>query len=379
MVLAATSPISATANRNSTTTLSPSMRSAWRSTQALPANGRGSRCRRRPRPPASVRGEDRAPPGRTSPPVRRTPRPAPVPENGVAATQASSSASVTAAFSPISAASAGDAKIGGATTLSMRARSNPGERSNRSNALRLKPTSTGTISMVQTAAAIRSHGLANCARSAPGSTRRKARQSSRKTVSGKNGRTSAPSGGSSDPEQDRNGDGMWCRSARARRAPLPADREIPSYRLRHNSRAGSRRVRRLHIGCHVDLKEVLPWPEPMRSCWAPALSARRRRCISPNAGLAVALVDRRGPGEETSYGNAGVIEGNTLFAHAFPKASRELLRIALKQAPEANYHLSFLPKFAPWLLAYRSNTRAEGSLCLCRGDAAAVFARGQRA
>ena len=38
MVLAATSPISATANRNSTTTLSPSMRSAWRSTQALPAN-----------------------------------------------------------------------------------------------------------------------------------------------------------------------------------------------------------------------------------------------------------------------------------------------------------------------------------------------------
>ncbi len=35
-------------------------------------------------------------------------------------------------------------------------------------------------------------------------------------------------------------------------------------------------------------------------------------------GLAVALVDRRGPGEETSYGNAGVIEGNTLFPHAFP-------------------------------------------------------------
>ena len=30
-------------------------------------------------------------------------------------------------------------------------------------------------------------------------------------------------------------------------------------------------------------------------------------------GLAVALVDRRGPGEETSYGNTGMIEGNTLF------------------------------------------------------------------
>ena len=35
-------------------------------------------------------------------------------------------------------------------------------------------------------------------------------------------------------------------------------------------------------------------------------------------GLSVALVDRRGPGEETSYGNAGVIEGNTLLPPAFP-------------------------------------------------------------
>src|SRR4029078_10532603 len=76
-------------------------------------------------------------------------------------------------------------------------------------------------------------------------------------------------------------------------------------------------------------------------------------------GLTVALVDRRGAGEETSYGNAGVIEGNTLFAHAFPKGFAALLRIALKQAPEANYHLSALPQLAPWLLAYRANTRGS--------------------
>ncbi|MCX7311585.1 MAG: FAD-dependent oxidoreductase [Hyphomicrobiales bacterium] len=79
-------------------------------------------------------------------------------------------------------------------------------------------------------------------------------------------------------------------------------------------------------------------------------------------GLAVALVDRRPPGEETSYGNAGIIEGNTLFPHAFPSGFGALIRIALKQAPEANYHLSFLPKVASWLMAYRHNTRAEGSL-----------------
>src|SRR5262249_36918572 len=58
-------------------------------------------------------------------------------------------------------------------------------------------------------------------------------------------------------------------------------------------------------------------------------------------GLAVALVDRRGPGEETSYGNAGVIEGNTLLPHPFPRGLSALLRVALKRATEANYHLSF--------------------------------------
>jgi D-amino-acid dehydrogenase len=76
-------------------------------------------------------------------------------------------------------------------------------------------------------------------------------------------------------------------------------------------------------------------------------------------GLSVALVDRRGPGEETSYGNTGVLEGNTLFPHAFP-SSAALIKIALKQAPEANYHLADLPGLAPWLLAYRHNTQASG-------------------
>jgi len=76
-------------------------------------------------------------------------------------------------------------------------------------------------------------------------------------------------------------------------------------------------------------------------------------------GLAVALLDRRAPGEETSYGNAGVIEGNTIFPPAFPSDPIALLRIALKRAPEANYHLSFLPQVAPWLLQFRAASRPE--------------------
>jgi D-amino-acid dehydrogenase len=76
-------------------------------------------------------------------------------------------------------------------------------------------------------------------------------------------------------------------------------------------------------------------------------------------GLSVALVDRRGPGEETSYGNTGIIEGNTVFPAAFPRRLAALARVALKRAPEANYHLGFLPKVAPWLLAYRAWSRPD--------------------
>jgi len=76
-------------------------------------------------------------------------------------------------------------------------------------------------------------------------------------------------------------------------------------------------------------------------------------------GLSVALIDRAGVGEQTSYGNAGVIEGNTIFPPAFPGDVGALIRIALKRAPEANYHLSFLPQALPWLLAFRAASQPE--------------------
>jgi D-amino-acid dehydrogenase len=76
-------------------------------------------------------------------------------------------------------------------------------------------------------------------------------------------------------------------------------------------------------------------------------------------GLSVALVDRGAPGEETSYGNAGIIESNTIFPATFPKSLTALARVALKQATEANYHLSFLPQVVPWLLAFRAASDPE--------------------
>jgi D-amino-acid dehydrogenase len=71
-------------------------------------------------------------------------------------------------------------------------------------------------------------------------------------------------------------------------------------------------------------------------------------------GMSVALIDRAGVGEQTSYGNAGIIEGNTVFPPAFPADPGALLRIVLKRAGEANYHLSFLPRVVPWLMAFRA-------------------------
>lgn len=79
-------------------------------------------------------------------------------------------------------------------------------------------------------------------------------------------------------------------------------------------------------------------------------------------GLSVALVDRRAPGEETSFGNAGILEGNTFFPYPFPFALDMLLRVAFKQAPQANYHLSSLPKIAPWLFAYAAASTPERML-----------------
>jgi D-amino-acid dehydrogenase len=83
-------------------------------------------------------------------------------------------------------------------------------------------------------------------------------------------------------------------------------------------------------------------------------------------GLAVALVDRSEPGQGTSYGNTGIIEANTLFPAAFPASLKSLIRIALKRAPEANYHAGFLPQVAPWLLAFRRNSAPERLIATMR-------------
>src|ERR1700678_4573293 len=71
------------------------------------------------------------------------------------------------------------------------------------------------------------------------------------------------------------------------------------------------------------------------------------------SGMWAALIDRRDACEGTSNGNAGIIEGNTIFPPAFPSNFAELARIALKRSPVVNYHAGHLVSVAPWLNAFR--------------------------
>ncbi|MBV9150691.1 MAG: FAD-binding oxidoreductase [Alphaproteobacteria bacterium] len=73
-------------------------------------------------------------------------------------------------------------------------------------------------------------------------------------------------------------------------------------------------------------------------------------------GKQVALIDRRPPGEETSYGNGGLIQREAVFPHPFPRLFAELRRIARNRSVDVYYHVSALPElFAP-LFAYWRNS-----------------------
>jgi D-amino-acid dehydrogenase len=69
-------------------------------------------------------------------------------------------------------------------------------------------------------------------------------------------------------------------------------------------------------------------------------------------GRSVVLVDRRGPGEETSYGNAGLIERSSVVPYAFPRSIRTILRFALNRSSDVRYDWKHLPAIAPWLFQY---------------------------
>jgi D-amino-acid dehydrogenase len=70
-------------------------------------------------------------------------------------------------------------------------------------------------------------------------------------------------------------------------------------------------------------------------------------------GRDVVLLDKHAfAGEETSYGNGGLIECASVFPYMFPRDFGQILRYALNRAPQVRYSVYDLPAFLPWLVRY---------------------------
>ena len=64
-------------------------------------------------------------------------------------------------------------------------------------------------------------------------------------------------------------------------------------------------------------------------------------------GRSVALVDRRGAAEETSYGNAGLIQREGVYPYGFPHDFGALIRYSFNRTIDAHYHPSAVGRLAP--------------------------------
>jgi len=69
-------------------------------------------------------------------------------------------------------------------------------------------------------------------------------------------------------------------------------------------------------------------------------------------GHSVCLVDRREPGREASYGNAGFIQCEAMLPYAFPRDPATLLDAALRRSTAIHWHLDALPGLAAPLARY---------------------------
>lgn len=76
-------------------------------------------------------------------------------------------------------------------------------------------------------------------------------------------------------------------------------------------------------------------------------------------GSDVTLLDRRAPGQETSFGNAGLIQREAVEPYAFPRDVRFVLNAALGRGAEVNWHARGLWEMAGPLLRYFRNSHPQ--------------------
>lgn len=90
-------------------------------------------------------------------------------------------------------------------------------------------------------------------------------------------------------------------------------------------------------------------------------------------GRAVALVDRRGAAEETSFGNAGIIQREASEPYMFPRGEwGKIVKHALNQLPESNLHYTALPRISLHLFRFWRNSTPEGIAHVARSLAPLV-------
>ncbi len=86
-------------------------------------------------------------------------------------------------------------------------------------------------------------------------------------------------------------------------------------------------------------------------------------------GRATVLVDRRGPAEETSFGNAGLIQREGVYPYGFPHDFGALARYSLNRTIDAHYHPSAIPRLAPFLWRYWKHSRPARHAAIARSYA----------
>ena len=76
-------------------------------------------------------------------------------------------------------------------------------------------------------------------------------------------------------------------------------------------------------------------------------------------GYQVTLIDRRGPGEETSSGNAGILSYSNITPIADPALLGRLHRLILNRDADLLVHYPHLLSLLPWLVRFLSRCRRE--------------------
>jgi D-amino-acid dehydrogenase len=89
-------------------------------------------------------------------------------------------------------------------------------------------------------------------------------------------------------------------------------------------------------------------------------------------GRQVALVDRKLPGNETSFGNAGLIQREGVYPYAFPRGLDTLLRYARNQSADVRYHADAILKTAPFLWQYWRNSHPARHVAIAKSYATLI-------